>query len=50
MRKADDGLYKKVFRTGDEEKALQIAQRKYEQCVREGKMIPFRMCLCTAVY
>lgn len=48
--KADDGLYEKIFRTGDEEKALQIAQRKYEQCVREGKTIPSQMCPCTTVY
>ena len=48
--KADSGLYEKIFRTGDEEKALQIAKQKYEQCVREGKTIPSQMCPCTTVY
>ena len=48
--KADAGLYEKIFRTGDEEKALQIAKQKYEQCVREGKTIPSQMCPCTTVY
>lgn len=48
--KADDELYQKIFQTGDEEKALQIAQRKYEQCVREGKTIPSQMCPCTTVH
>lgn len=27
-----------------------IAQRKDEQCVREGKTIPSQMCPCTTVY
>ena len=48
--KADSGLYEKIFRTGDEEKALQIAKQKYEQCIREGKTIPSQMCPCTTVY
>ncbi len=47
--KADDGLYEKIFRTGDEEKAFQIAQQKYDQCIREGKSIPSKMCPCTTV-
>ena len=48
--KSDTGLYEKISRTGDEEKALQIAKQKYEQCVREGKTIPSQMCPCTTVY
>ena len=48
--KSDAGLYEKIFRTGDEEKALLIARQKYEQCVREGKTIPSKMCPCTTVY
>lgn len=48
--KSDAGLYEKIFRTGDEEKALQIARQKYEQCERERKTIPSKMCPCTTVY
>ena len=48
--KSDAGLYEKIFRTGDEEKALLIARQKYEQCVRDGKTIPSKMCPCTTVY
>lgn len=48
--KSDAGLYEKIFRTGDEEKALRIAGEKYEQCIREGKEIPSGMCPCTTVY
>ena len=48
--KSDAGLYEKISRTGDEEKALQIARQKYGQCVREGKTIPSKMCPCTTVY
>ena len=35
---------------GDEEKAIQIAQQKLEQCEREGKTKPSEMCPCTTVY
>ena len=48
--KSDIGVYEKISRTGDEEKALQIARQKYEQCVREGKTTPSQMCPCTTVY
>lgn len=48
--KSDAGLYEKISRTGNEEKALQIAKQKYEQCVREGKTLPSQMCPCTTVY
>ena len=34
----------------DEEKALQTAARKYEQCLREGKSIPSQMCHATTVH
>ena len=36
--------------TGDEEKAIQIAQQKLEQCVRDGKIKPSEMCPGTTVY
>lgn len=48
--KADKRLYEKISRTGNEEQAIKIAQQKYEQCVREGKIIPSQMCPCTTVY
>lgn len=34
--KSDTVMYEKIFKTGDEEKALQIARQKYKQCVRDG--------------
>lgn len=48
--KADMGLYEKISRTGNEERAIQIAEQKYEQCVREGKIIPSQMCPCSTVF
>lgn len=38
--KADEQMYEKLCKVGDEEKALQIAQQKLEQCKREGKSKP----------
>ena len=35
--KADEKMYEKISNAGDEEKAIQIAQQKLEQCEREGK-------------
>lgn len=48
--KSDEQLYSKICKAGDEEKAIQIAQQKLEQCVREGKIKPSEMCPCTTVY
>lgn len=48
--KSDTTVYKKIFQTGDEERAFQIARQKYKQCIREGKTIPSQMCPCTTVY
>ena len=48
--KADDQLYEKICKYGDEEKAIQIAQQKQKQCIREGKKKPSEMCPCTTVY
>lgn len=47
--KADKDLYRRITETGDEEKALQIAPRKYEECIRNGYTIPSEMCPCTTV-
>ena len=43
-------MYGKLCVAGDEEKAIQIAQQKLEQCEREGKKKPSEMCPCTTVH
>ena len=48
--KADEQMYRKICKAGDEEKALQIAQQKMEQCRREEKTNPSQMCPCTTVH
>ena len=48
--KADEQMYSKICKAGDEEKALQIAQQKMEQCRREEKTNPSQMCPCTTVH
>ena len=48
--KADGQMYGKICKAGDEEKAIQIAQQKLEQCKREGKIKPSEMCPCTTVH
>lgn len=37
-------MYGKISNAGNEEKAIQIAQQKLEQCEREGKKKPSEMC------
>ena len=41
--KADTELYRRITQNGDEGKALNIAQRKYEQCIRNGYDLPSQM-------
>lgn len=48
--KSDEKMYGKLCMAGDEEKVLQIAQQKLEQCKREGKTKPSEMCPCTTVH
>ncbi|MGN0251634.1 MAG: RloB domain-containing protein [Oliverpabstia sp.] len=48
--KADEQMYGKLCKSGDEEKAIQIAQQKLDQCIREGKTKPSEMCPCTTVH
>ena len=43
-------MYKRLCECGDEEKALQIASQKYEQRLRERKVIPSQMCPATTVH
>lgn len=48
--KVDEHMYEKICKAGDEEKAIQIAQQKLEQCKREGKIKPSEMYPCTTVH
>lgn len=48
--KTDESMYDKIYKNGDEEKAIKIAKQKYEQCIREGKTIPSQMFPCTTVH
>ena len=48
--KADGNMYKRLCENGDEEKALAIAEQKYQQCLREGKTIPSKMWPATQVH
>ena len=48
--KADKQMYGKLSKAGDEEKAIQIAQQKLEQCKREGKTKSSEMYPCTTVH
>lgn len=48
--KSDSSMYQHLIKSGDEEKALQIAQKKYEQCIQNGYNIPSQMCPCTTVH
>lgn len=48
--KADMQMYGKIYKAGNEKKAIQIAQQKLEQCKREGKTKPSKMCPCTTVH
>lgn len=48
--KADEQLYSIFCKSGDEAKAVQIAQQKLDQCIREGKTKPSEMCPGTTVH
>ena len=48
--KSDSDLYKRLCQYGDEDKALEIAEQKFEQCWRAGKNIPSQMCPATTVH
>lgn len=48
--KADKSLYQRLNQTGDEEKALKLAERKYNQCLEIGYSVPSQMCPCTKVH
>lgn len=48
--KADEQMYIKLCKAGNEKKAIQIAQQKLVQCIREDKTKPSEMCPCTTVH
>ena len=48
--KADESLYRRIADTGDETKAMAVANRKFDQCVRNGYLVPSEMCPCTTVH
>ena len=48
--KVDEEMYRRLIENGDEENALAIAQRKYDQCMKNGYTIPSQMCPCTTVH
>lgn len=48
--KAEKDLYKKLCQFGNEEKAIEIAEQKRNQCINNGKAVPSEMIPCTNVY
>ena len=42
--KKDKDIYRKLVQYGNEEKAIQIAERCYKKCVDDGKKKPSEMC------
>ena len=48
--KADKNVYMRLCEYGNEERALVIAEQKYQQCMRDGKTHPSTMCPATRVY
>lgn len=48
--KADSDMYPRICKSGDEEKAISVAQQKLEQCIRDGKVKPSEMWPCTTVH
>lgn len=48
--KAASDMYQRLTENGDESAAITLAQRKYDQCIRNGYNIPSQMCPCTTVH
>ncbi len=48
--KADEDIYYRLVKHGDEERALAIARRRFEQFIRERYTKPSQMCPCTTVH
>lgn len=49
-QKNDKDIYHKLVKYGDEEKAIQTADRQYKKCIDNGKSKPFEMCPACTVY
>jgi len=47
--KADNELYNKMYKNGNEEKAINIAKQKYIQFLKNGITKPSKMCPCTTL-
>ena len=48
--KNDRDIYKKLKKYGDEEKAISVAQQRYEQYIKEGYLQPSKMLGCSTLY
>ena len=48
--KADEQLYERICKSGDEQSAIKFARQKLEQSIREGKTKPSEMCPGTRVF
>ncbi len=48
--KNDRDIYRKLVQTGDERKAIQVAERCYKRCVEDGKRRPSEMWSVSNVY
>lgn len=48
--KADKDIYALLNRYGDEQKAIEIAEKRYQKHVKDGNTVPSEMCPCTALH
>ncbi len=48
--KKDRDIYRKLVKYGDEEKAVQIAEKNHRKCLKDGKEKPSEMCPACLVY
>ncbi|MBO6179528.1 MAG: RloB domain-containing protein [Selenomonadaceae bacterium] len=48
--KADEQLYSRLCKCGDEQRAIVCAEKKMKQCKSEGKNAPSNMCPATTIY
>lgn len=48
--KSDKTIYEKLCKYGNEKKALELAELKHQQCIKDEKKSPSEMMPCTTVY
>ena len=48
--KADKAIYRRIKETGDEDRAIEVAESKRNQQIDAGKIKPSEMCPCTTVH